>query len=166
MKTVTHTAVASSPFRYAGVGACAPKTKGPGKGPYGTTCPVSPGEEDGEEDGEDAERKKDSALLVCVTATHNTTTNTRVHTHTHSLHRALRRALHKALHRALPGRRCHRNSSLLFCLLRFSPLFSSLVLFSFSLPCFHFRRTPPRSRAARCGARESTGTTPAPDRRS
>ena len=36
------------------MGACAPKTKGPGKGPYGTTCPVSPGEKDGEKGREDA----------------------------------------------------------------------------------------------------------------
>ena len=28
---------------YAGEGPCAPKTKGPGMGPYGMNCPVSPG---------------------------------------------------------------------------------------------------------------------------
>ena len=44
------------------MGACAPKTKGPGKGPYGTTCPVSPGEEDGEGDGdEDGDEDRDEA---------------------------------------------------------------------------------------------------------
>ena len=28
---------------YAGIGACAPPTGGPGEGPYGSICPTSPG---------------------------------------------------------------------------------------------------------------------------